>query len=123
MMSLHVSLVSAVLASQPDAALLGRAKAIRAEAPLIDGHNDLPSVILDAAQGDVTRFDLRERQIEFPADLPRLREGSISAQFWSAFVDTSFMDTGESLRQCLREIDVIHRLGGRTPPPAVALPP
>ena len=121
MMSLHVSLVSAVLASQPDAALLERAKAILAEAPLIDGHNDLPSVILDAAQGDVTRFDLRERQIEFPADLPRLRQGSISAQFWSAFVDTSFMDTGESLRQCLREIDVIHRLVDRYPELELAL--
>jgi len=121
MMSLHVSLVSAVLASQPDAALLERAKAILAEAPLIDGHNDLPSVILDAAQGDVSRFDLRERQIEFPADLPRLRQGSISAQFWSAFVDTSFMDTGESLRQCLREIDVIHRLVDRYPELELAL--
>ena len=121
MMSLYVSLVSAVLASQPDAALLERAKAILAEAPLIDGHNDLPSVILDAAQGDVTRFDLRERQIEFPADLPRLRQGSISAQFWSAFVDTSFMDTGESLRQCLREIDVIHRLVDRYPELELAL--
>ena len=121
MMSLHVSLVSAVLASQPDAALLERAKAILAEAPLIDGHNDLPSVILDAAQGDVTRFDLRERQIEFPADLPRLREGRVSAQFWSAFVDTSFMDAGESLRQCLREIDVIHRLVERYPELELAL--
>ena len=121
MMSLYVSLVSAVLASQPDAALLERAKAILAEAPLIDGHNDLPSVILDAAQGDVTRFDLRERQIEFPADLPRLREGSVSAQFWSAFVDTSFMDTEESLRQCLREIDVIHRLVDRYPELQLAL--
>lgn len=121
MMSLYVSLVSAVLASQPDAALLERAKAILAEAPLIDGHNDLPSVILDAAQGDVTRFDLRERQIEFPADLPRLREGRVSAQFWSAFVDTSFMDTGESLRQCLREIDVIHRLVDRYPELELAL--
>jgi len=105
----------------PDASLLARAKAILAETPLIDGHNDLPSVILDAAQGDVTRFDLRERQVEFPADLPRLREGSVSAQFWSAFVDTSFMDTGESLRQCLREIDVIHRLVDRYPELQLAL--
>ena len=120
-MSLYVSLVSAVLLTQPDAALLERAKAILAEATFIDGHNDLPSVILDAAQGDVTRFDLRERQVEFPADLPRLREGGVSAQFWSAFVDTSFMDTGESLRQCLREIDVIHRLVDRYPELALAL--
>jgi len=121
MISLYVSLVGGILASQPDAALLERAKAILADSALIDGHNDLPSVILDAAQGDVGRFDLRERQVEFPADLPRLREGGISAQFWSAFVDTSFMDTGESLRQCLREIDVIHRLVDRYPELELAL--
>ena len=121
MMFLYASLVEAVLSSQPDPALLERAKAILAAAPLIDGHNDLPSVILDAAQGDVSRFDLRERQIEFPADLPRLLEGSVSGQFWSAFVDTSFMDTGESLRQCLREIDVIHRLVDRYPELELAL--
>jgi membrane dipeptidase len=121
MMFLYASLVTAVLSYQPDPALLERAKAILAAAPLIDGHNDLPSVILDAAQGDVSRFDIRERQIELPADLPRLSEGSVSGQFWSAFVDTSFMDTGESLRQCLREIDVIHRLVDRYPELELAL--
>jgi membrane dipeptidase len=121
MLALPISILGPFLALQTDAALLERAKAILREAPLIDGHNDLPSVILDAAQGDVGRFDLQERQIEFPADLPRLREGQVGAQFWSAFVDTSFMDTEESLRQCLREIDVIHRLVDHYPELELAL--
>jgi membrane dipeptidase len=114
---MHSLWLAWLLTSQTEesARLLERAKAILAEAPLIDGHNDLPSVILDSAQGDVSRFDLRQRQVEFPADLPRLREGMVSGQFWSAFVDTSFMETGESLRQCLREIDVVHRLVDRYP--------
>jgi membrane dipeptidase len=105
----------------PDAALLERARALLREAPLIDGHNDLPSAILDAAQGDIDRVDIQKRQVELPADLPRLREGMVSGQFWSAFVDTSFMDTGESLRQCLREIDMIHRLVDRYPELEMAL--
>lgn len=87
-----------------------RVKAILEDVPLIDGHNDLPSSILDAAAGDIDRVDIAEVQVEMPADLPRLREGMVGGQFWSAFVNTSFMESGDSLRQAMREIDLIHRL-------------
>jgi hypothetical protein len=55
MVFLYISLVSAVLAFYAHAALLERAKDPDA---LIDGHNDLPSVIRRRS-GDVTRFDSR----------------------------------------------------------------
>ena len=95
--------------------LLTRVKAILKEVPLIDGHNDLPSSILEVARGDIDAVDISEIQVELPADLPRLREGRVSGQFWSAFIHTSYMETGDSLRQALREIDVIHRLVERYP--------
>ncbi len=100
---------------EPDPALLARVKALLQDVPLIDGHNDLPSSILEVAHGDIDRVDISERQVELPADLPRLREGMVSGQFWSAFVDVSYIDKGEALRQCLVEIDVIHRLVDRYP--------
>ena len=87
-----------------------RVRAILEDVPLIDGHNDLPSSILDVAAGDIDRVDIAEVQIEMPADLPRLREGMVGGQFWSAFVNTSFMESGDSLRQAMREIDMIHRI-------------
>ena len=90
--------------------LRARVTAILEDVPLIDGHNDLPSSILDVAAGDIDRVDIAEVQIEMPADLPRLREGMVGAQFWAAFVNTSFMEPGNSLREALREIDMIHRL-------------
>ena len=99
----------------PDAALMERARSLLKEVPLIDGHNDLPSSLLDFTQGDVDRAELGRRQVELPADLPRLREGMVGGQFWSAYVSVSFMPRGDSLRQALREIDVIHRLVARYP--------
>lgn len=101
--------------AEPDSALLERVRALLEDVPLIDGHNDLPSSILEVARGDVDRVDIRDRQVELPADLPRLREGMVSGQFWSAFVDVSYIDKGEALRQCLVEIDMIHRLVDRYP--------
>lgn len=100
---------------EPEPELLERARSLLEQVPLIDGHNDLPSVLLDFAEGDLDRADISERQVELPADLPRLREGRVGAQFWSAFVNVSFIPPGNALRQGLREIDMIHRLVNRYP--------
>ncbi len=102
-------LVAAASSSAQDP-LRERVRAILEDVPLIDGHNDLPSSILDVAAGDIDRVDIAEVQIEMPADLPRLREGMVGGQFWSAFVNTSFMESGDSLLQAMREIDMIHRV-------------
>jgi membrane dipeptidase len=101
--------------SAPDPALLERARALLTEVPLIDGHNDLPSSLLDLAGGDPDRADIAGRKPQLPADLPRLREGMVGGQFWSAFVDVSFIPERAALRQALREIDMIHRLVARYP--------
>lgn len=96
-----------------EARLLERAKALLAEAPLIDGHNDLPSSLLEKAGGDLERIDLRKPQLDHPADLPRLREGRVGAQFWAAFVDSEHMLRGTALRRGLLEIDMILRMVAR----------
>jgi len=94
----------------PDPDLLARARALLAEVPLVEGHNDLPSQLLIRVGGDPIRADLLDRQTHLPADIPRLREGMVGAQFWAAFVDADSIDTHAALRQALRQIDVIHRL-------------
>jgi membrane dipeptidase len=110
-----VFFVLAAMFQPPDDALVVRARELLAEVPFVDGHNDLPSSILEVADGDVDHVDIAKRQSELPADLPRLREGVVGAQFWSAFIDTSFMPSGDSLRQALREIDMVHRIVDRYP--------
>lgn len=94
----------------PDPRLLEHARALLREVPLVEGHNDLPSRLLDHEGGDPYRADLRERQPHLPADLPRLREGMVGAQFWSAYIPVDSIDTGASLRHALRGIDMVHRL-------------
>jgi membrane dipeptidase len=78
--------------------------------PLIEGHNDLPSELLKWEDGDPIQADLLSRQAHLPADIPRLREGMVGAQFWAAFVDVDFIDTHAAMRQAIRQIDVILRM-------------
>ena len=93
----------------PDPPLLTRARALLVAAPLIDTHNDLPSMLLDVYKGDLTRVDLGKVQAALCADVPRLVEGGIGAQYWSVFVESSTMSTHTALHEALREFDVTLR--------------
>ena len=105
----------AAVVESPDAALLQRAERLLAEAPLIDGHNDLPTALLRKMGDDVDGVDLSLVQTGYPADVPRLRQGRVGGQFWSAYVDSSYIAEGGALKQALREIDVIHRVVAGNP--------
>jgi membrane dipeptidase len=105
----------------PDASQLARAERLLAEAPLVDGHNDLPTALLRKVGDDIDQVDLAQVQTGYPADIPRLRRGKVGAQFWSAYVDVRYMAEGGALREALREIDVVHRLLRRYPDLALAL--
>ena len=89
--------------------LLERARALLAKAPLIDTHNDLPSMFLDANGGDLTKFDLSQRQPALCADVPSLREGGVGAQYWSIYVESATQNTHVSLHEAMREFDVTLR--------------
>ena len=94
----------------PDAQLLERARRILDQVPVFDGHNDLPSELLEKAASDPARFDLTQRQGTFMTDIPRMRAGRVGAQFWSAYIDNDSIPTGASMRQALRQIDMVHRM-------------
>ncbi len=97
-------------AGEPSAALLERAQVLLEKAPLIDTHNDLPSMFLEQGAGDLTRFDLAVRQPKLCADIPALREGRVGAQYWSIFVESASQNTGDSLHEAMREFDVALRM-------------
>ncbi len=98
------------VAPAPDPALLARANRILARVPVIDGHNDLPSQLLEDYGGDPLAAHLEEGQPRLQTDLPRLRAGHVGAQFWSAYVENDSIRTGAALRQALREVDMAQRL-------------
>ncbi len=99
----------------PDSALLARARALLAEVPLIDTHNDLVHSIQQVLAGQEGRVDLTETAPRLAADIPRLRQGRVGAQFWSAYVAVDSMRTGSSLRAGLRSIDMVHQIVERYP--------
>jgi len=66
-------------------------------------------MLLDAG-GDLTKFDLSKTQSTLCADIPRLREGCVGAQYWSVFVESSTQVSHTSLHESMREFDVALRL-------------
>jgi membrane dipeptidase len=94
-----------------------RAYAVRLlrNSPLIDGHNDLPWAMRNAANApmDVVAYDLR-RQTAGHTDVARLRRGMVGGQFWSVYIPGEMRDSGYARVQ-LEQIDIARRVIARYP--------
>lgn len=114
---LYPAIISGLLFSAPafaqDAALQ-HARALLDKVPLIDGHNDLPWTIREDATHpmDVEHYDLRQRT-PHETDLARLKQGKLSAQFWSVYVPGE-MKSGWAVAQ-LEQIDLARRMIAKYP--------
>lgn len=102
-------------AMNPDPKLLARAKTLLEQAPLIDTHNDLPSMFLETKAGDLTTLDMSKVQPTLCADVPRLRQGCVGVQYWSIWVDSETQKTHTALHEAMREFDVAQRFISGTP--------
>jgi membrane dipeptidase len=92
-----------------DSALLDRARTLLRQVPFVDTHNDLPSVLLEL-HDDLANYDLSKVQAKLCADIPRLREGGVGAQYWSVFVESATQRTHTSLHEAMREFDIALRM-------------
>jgi membrane dipeptidase len=82
--------------------------------PLVDGHNDIPDAIRE--RGGVDSVDFSATQLGLMTDIPKLRAGSVGAQFWAAYVPVTTMHEGEHPAvYALEQIDLVHRLCARYP--------
>jgi membrane dipeptidase len=98
----------------PDENALSEARALLARTPVFDGHNDLAWAIASdpTARGDVRAYDLTRVHEAGDTDIPRLREGLVGAQFWSAFQPTH---APHPARTTLEAIDLIRRIEAGRP--------
>lgn len=99
---------SASTAPVVDESLDERAARVHRESIVVDGHDDIPSVI--AASG----FDLAKPNGKTHTDLPRMKAGGITGEFFSIFVDKSYVDRpsaarGSASRRALDLIDVTYQ--------------
>jgi membrane dipeptidase len=94
---------------------LAHAERLLSQVPLVDGHNDLPWVIRtdSAAPMSVEAYDIRGH-VKGMTDIPRLRAGHVSAQFWSVYVPGEDKDSGYARMQ-LEQIDIARRMIARYP--------
>ncbi len=97
-------------AQEPEPALVARARAILEQAPLIDTHNDLAYMLIEKKGGDIAGLDLGVPQPEWCADIPRLRQGGVGAQYWSVYTNVANMKANQSLHEALRAFDVVYRV-------------
>jgi len=104
-----VAAVKSEAPAKTDPIFLERARALLEQAPLIDTHNDLPTMFIELSAGDLTRFDLSVRQPTLCADIPALQEGRVGAQYWSIFVESKTQNSHISLHEAVREFDVALR--------------
>jgi membrane dipeptidase len=85
-----------------------RAEKVHREAIVVDTHDDVTSTILEDG------FDLGKPDGRTATDLPKMRAGGITAEFFSIYVDKSFYEhptalTGGAARRALDMIDVTYQ--------------
>ena len=102
------------LASPPTPADLEHAHQVLAEGILFDGHNDLPWAIRTdkTTPNDIVAYDLR-KATPGQTDIPRMRQGGLSAQFWSVYTPGEVKEG--FARTQLEQIDLMRRVIARYP--------
>jgi membrane dipeptidase len=81
---------------------------------VLDGHNDLPWTLREHCGYDLSAVSLATGDPTFQTDLPRLRAGGVTGQFWSVFVPCTL--TGdEAVRATREQVDFVHRLADTFP--------
>ncbi|MFI7342020.1 dipeptidase [Streptomyces sp. NPDC050085] len=92
---------------------LEQARAILAEYPVVDGHNDLPWALRKQVTYDLDARDIAaDQRAHLHTDLARLRAGGVGAQFWSVYVQTDL--TGDAaVSATLEQIDCVDQLIAR----------
>jgi membrane dipeptidase len=98
-----------------DPDLVGRARELLAENPVVDGHNDLPWALREQVRYRIDERDIAQDQSAYlHTDLARLRAGGVGAQFWSVYVPSSLRDD-TAVSATLEQIDCVLALLDRYP--------
>ncbi len=76
---------------------------------VLDGHNDLPWTLREHCGYDLGAVALASGEPAVQTDLPRLRAGGVTGQFWSVFVPCTLVGA-EAVRATYEQVDFVHRM-------------
>jgi membrane dipeptidase len=97
-------LVAATPRTERSDDLHARAMRLHRSAIVVDTHEDVPE------QLEKEWVDIGVRQRTGHVDIPRWREGGVTAPFLAAYVSSSYARTGTSAKKALEFIDLVHSL-------------
>jgi len=100
-----------------------RARALLEEAPLVDGHNDVPWQYRQRFGLDLEAHSLRDTTDTDPlmhTDLTRLAAGGVGAQFWSVYVPMRY-EAADAVQKVVEQLDFVHRMAAMYPELEIAL--
>lgn len=97
-------------APQRDEKLWQRALKLQRSAIVVDGHNDIPSIMVDED------YDLATPSLgKYHTDLARMQQGGLTGEFFSIYVDGKYAKEGGSARRAMDLIDATYRAAERYP--------
>ena len=93
-----------------DEKLWKRALELHRKAIVVDTHNDILSMMID------DDYDLGVSSVgKYHTDIARMKEGGLTAEFFSVYIDRSYAKEGGSARRALDMIDYVYRAAERYP--------
>ena len=97
-------------ASPRDEKLWKKALDIHRKAIVVDTHNDILSMMTD------DNYDLGVSSVgKYHTDIARMKQGGLTAEFFSVYIDRSFVRDGGSARRALDMIDYVYSAAERYP--------
>ncbi len=111
MLLLPTAFFAQTMPKDADPAIWAKALQIHRKAIIVDGHNDIPSPMVDED------FDLATNSIgkfhrdgdPFHTDLSRFRSSGITGEFFSIYVSGNTLKTGGAMRRAMDLIDATYR--------------
>jgi len=106
---LALSAASVLVAAAPPEDLKTRAARIHRSAIVVDTHQDVPYRL------GKEWIDLSKRNATGHVDVPRLKEGGVTAPFFAAYVPATFAEFGGSAKKALETIELSRELASSHP--------
>ncbi|MGI8918697.1 MAG: membrane dipeptidase, partial [Pyrinomonadaceae bacterium] len=99
---------TAPAAAARDEKLWKKALQIQRQAIVVDTHNDILSMMAD------DNYDLGVSSVgKYHTDIERMKQGGLTAEFFSVYIDRSYARDGGSARRALDMIDYVYRAAER----------
>jgi membrane dipeptidase len=93
-----------------DPRLWQKALKLQRSSIVVDSHNDILSIMFDE------NYDIGQSSVgKYHTDIARMKEGGLSAEFFSVYVDRTYAARGGSARRAMDLIDMVYRAAEKYP--------